>query len=151
MGLDKYRIEAINTAAKIHDIGKINVPASILVKPGKITDIEFSLIKTHSQVGYDMIKNIEFPWPLADIILQHHERLDGSGYPNGLKGKDIMLEAKVLAVADVVEAMSSHRPYRPMLGLDIAIKEITENRGLLYDPKAVDACRKVLFEKKFKF
>jgi PAS domain S-box-containing protein/putative nucleotidyltransferase with HDIG domain len=149
MGLDEDRIEAVNTAGKIHDIGKISVPASILVKPGKITDIEFNLIKTHPQTGYDMIKNIEFPWPLADIILQHHERLDGSGYPNGLKGEDIMLEAKILAVADVVEAISSHRPYRPALGIDKAIEEIVRNRGLLYDPKVVDTCRKVLFEKDF--
>lgn len=149
MGLDKDRIEAVNTAAMIHDIGKIGIPASILNKPGRITDVEFSLIKNHSQVGYDMIKNIEFPWPLADIIVQHHERLDGSGYPNGLKGKDIILEARIVGVADVVEAMSAHRPYRPSLGINRAIEEIEKNKGKLYDPKVVEACRRVIAKGKY--
>lgn len=151
LGLDKDKIDALSTAALIHDIGKINIPPSILARPGKISDLEYSMVKTHPQVGYDMIKSIKFPWPIADIILQHHERLDGSGYPKGLKEKDIVLEAKILAVADVVEAMASHRPYRPSLGMNKAIEEITKNRGLLYDPKIVDICRKVLFEKKFMF
>ncbi len=151
LGLGRDKIEAMGTAALIHDIGKINIPASILARPGKISKIEFDMIKTHSQVGYDMIKRIEFPWPIADIILQHHERIDGSGYPKGLKGKDIKFEAKILAVADVVEAMASHRPYRPALGIDKALKEIKQGRGKLYDPKAVDACVRLFTKKKFDF
>jgi len=151
MGLDKDRIEAIGTAAMIHDIGKINIPASILARPGKISDIEYDMIKTHSQVGYNIVRRIEFPFPIADIILQHHERLDGSGYPEGLKGNDIVLEAKILAVADVVEAMSSYRPYRPALGMDKAIREIKKGKGKLYDGEVVEACIKVITKKGFKF
>ena len=149
LGLDKDRIEAVGVAALIHDIGKINIPASILARPGKLSEIEFDMIKTHSQVGYDIIKRIEFPWPLADIVLQHHERNDGSGYPKGLKDKDIILEAKILAVADVVEAMVSHRPYRPALGMNMALKEIKQDKGKLYDPKVVDACIKLIKKKKW--
>lgn len=151
LGLEKDKIKAIGTAAMIHDIGKINIPASILARPGKISPIEFDMIKTHPQVGYEMIKRIEFPWPIADIILQHHERLDGSGYPNGLKGKDIVLEARIIAVADVVEAMSSHRPYRPALGIKQALKEIKKGKGKLYDAEVVEACVKVITKKRFKF
>ncbi len=151
LGLGRDKIEAMGTAALIHDIGKINIPASILARPGKISKIEFDMIKTHSQVGYDIIKRIEFPWPLADIILQHHERIDGSGYPKGLKGKDIKFEAKILAVADVVEAMASHRPYRPALGIDKALKEIKQGKGKLYDPEVVDACARLFTKKKFDF
>ncbi len=151
LGLGRDKIEAMGTAALIHDIGKINVSASVLARPGKISKIEFDMIKTHSQVGYDIIKRIEFPWPLADIILQHHERIDGSGYPKGLKGKDIKFEAKILAVADVVEAMFSHRPYRPALGIDKALKEVKQGKGKLYDPEVVDACVKLFTEKKFDF
>jgi len=151
LGLDKDKIKAMGTAALIHDIGKINVPASILARPGKISKIEFDMIKTHSQIGYDIVKRIEFPWPLADIILQHHERIDGSGYPKGLKGKDIKFEAKILAVADVVEAMASHRPYRPALGIDKALKEIKQGRGKLYDPEVADACIRLFTKKKFDF
>jgi len=151
LDLGRDKIEAMGAAALIHDIGKINVPASILARPGKISKIEFDMIKTHSQVGYDIIKRIEFPWPLADIILQHHERIDGSGYPKGLKGKDIKFEAKILAVADVVEAMASHRPYRPALGIDKALKEIKQGKGKLYDPEVVDACARLFTEKKFDF
>jgi len=135
----------------IHDIGKINVPASILARPGKVSEIEFDMIKTHSQVGYDIIKRIEFPWPIADIILQHHERIDGSGYPKGLKGKDIKFEAKILAVADVVEAMASHRPYRPALGVDKALEEIKQGKGKLYDPEVADACVRLFEKEKFDF
>ncbi len=151
LGLEDKVIECIRTAAEIHDIGKINIPASILTKPGRLSDIEYDMIKTHPQLGYDMINKIDFPTPIAEIILQHHEKLDGSGYPRGLKGKDIMLEAKILAVADIVEAMSSYRPYRPALGPGIAIKEIRKNRGKLYDPRIVDICIKIITKKGFKF
>ncbi|MGB9836315.1 MAG: HD domain-containing phosphohydrolase, partial [Candidatus Saccharicenans sp.] len=132
MRLPEAQIEGIKFAAEIHDIGKIYVPAEILSKPTKLTELEYTIIKTHPQAGYDILKNIEFPWPIAQIVLQHHERINGSGYPNGLKNGEILLEAKILAVADVVEAMSSHRPYRPSFGLDRALEEIRSNRGVLY-------------------
>ncbi len=133
MGLSADRRDFIRTASSIHDIGKISIPSEILSKPTKLTDLEFSLIKTHSQSGYDILKDIEFPWPVADVVLQHHERMDGSGYPQGLKGDDILLEARILAIADVVEAIASHRPYRPALGIDVALEEIRKNKGILYD------------------
>ena len=151
MGLSLGQIEGIRMAGAIHDIGKIAVPAEILSKPGKITETEFGIIKTHPQVGYDILKGIEFPWPVAKIVLQHQERLDGSGYPAGLKGDEIILEARILAVADVVEAMASHRPYRPALGIDRALEEISKNRGILYDADVVDACVRLFREKGFKF
>jgi HD-GYP domain-containing protein (c-di-GMP phosphodiesterase class II) len=135
----------------VHDIGKIYVAAEILNKPVRLTDIEMALIKTHCQIGYEILKTIEFPLPIAEIVLQHHERMDGSGYPQGLKGKDILHEAKILAVVDVVEAMSSHRPYRSSFGVDLALNEIKENRGKLYDPEIVDVCLKLFTEKGFKF
>jgi len=143
MGLSAGRIHGLRLAGTVHDLGKINIPADILSKPGKLTPIEYEFIKTHPQVGYDILKPVEFPWPIADIVLQHHERLDGSGYPNGLKGDAIMLEARILAVADVVESMMSHRPYRAALGLEAALAEIRQGRGKLYDPLVVDACLKV--------
>lgn len=148
LGLDRDKIESVKIAALIHDIGKINIPASILARPGKLSEIEYDMIKTHSQLGYDIISRIESPWPLADIILQHHERIDGSGYPKSLKDKDIILEAKILAVADVVEAMASHRPYRRALGMKKALEEINKGKGKLYDPKVVDACIKLVKNKK---
>lgn len=151
LGLDKDKIEAVGTVAIIHDIGKISIPPSILARPGKISSLEYDMIKTHSQLGYEMIKRIEFPWPIADIILQHHERLDGSGYPNGLKDKDILLEAKIIAVADVVEAMSSHRPYRPALGIEEALKEIKKGKGKSYDPVIVETCIRLFKNKGFQF
>ena len=151
MGLPAVQIEGIRMAGDIHDLGKIYVPAEILSKPGQLTEIEFSIIRTHSQVGYDILKSIEFPWPLATIIYQHHERLDGSGYPNKLKGADILLEARIISVADVVEAMSSHRPYRPSHGVEKALEEITRNRGRLYDEAVVDSCLKLFREKGFSF
>ncbi len=151
IGLTKEKIEATNISALLHDIGKMNIPASILAKPGKISDIEYTMIKTHPQQGYSILKNVEFSWSVADIILQHHEKEDGSGYPNGLKGKDILTEAKIILVADVVEAMSSHRPYRPALGIDKAIEEIKKNKDKLYDPKVVDACIKLFKNKDFRF
>ena len=144
MRLSEREINAIRTGGSIHDLGKIAVPLEILSKPTRLTNIEFDLIKTHPQVGYDILKGIEFPWPIAEIVRQHHERIDGSGYPQGIKGDDILLEARVLAVADVVEAMSSHRPYRPALGMDKALEEILRNRGILYDPHVVDACLALL-------
>lgn len=144
-------IEGIRIASLVHDIGKISLPAEILSKPSKLNEMEFSLIKNHPKTGYDILKTIDFPWPVARIVLQHHERLDGSGYPQGLKGKKILLEAKIIGVADVVEAMSSHRPYRPSLGNDKALEEISQNKGTLYDPKVVDACLKLFKEKGFKF
>jgi PAS domain S-box-containing protein len=139
MGLSKQVIDGIRMAGVIHDLGKISVPAEILSKPGKINESEFSLIKQHPQAGYEILKGIDFKWPVADIVLQHHERLNGSGYPHGLKGEEILLEAKILGVADVIEAMASHRPYRPALGIDDAFEEITMKRGILYDPDVVDA------------
>lgn len=139
MGLPAQQKEAIYLAAGIHDVGKIQVPAEILSKPGRLADFEFRVVQEHAQSGYDIIKSIEFPWPIAQIILQHHERLDGSGYPNKLS-EEILLEARIIAVADVVEAITSHRPYRAALGLDVALKEISDKRGRLYDPAVVDAC-----------
>ncbi|MFH0789151.1 MAG: PAS domain S-box protein [Pseudomonadota bacterium] len=147
MELSKDQIDSIRIAGLIHDIGKISVPAEILSKPTKLTDLEFSLIKTHTQSGYDILKDIEFPWPIARIVHEHHERMDGSGYPNGLFGDQILLESRILIVADVVEAIASHRPYRPALGIDAALAEIEENRGLLYDPEAADACLRLFREK----
>jgi len=151
MGLDAARIEGVRMAGDIHDIGKIYVPAEILSKPGQLSQIEFSIIRTHSQVGYDILKNIEFPWPIARIIYQHHERQDGSGYPNNLRGEEILLEARIIAVADVVEAMSSHRPYRPAHGIEKALEEIDRHRGVLYDDAVVDACLRRFREKGFSF
>jgi len=140
MGLSEEQIDGIRMAGVVHDLGKISVPAGILNKPGRLTKNEFAIIQTHPQVGYDVLKTIEFPWPVAQIVHQHHERIDGSGYPAGLKGEEIMLEARILAVADVVEAMCSHRPYRPAWSIDEALGEIRQNRGVLYDPEVVDAC-----------
>jgi PAS domain S-box-containing protein len=152
MGLSAERIEGTRMAAVIHDIGKVNVPAEILSKPGRLNHIEFSLIKMHPQVGHDILDGaIDFPWPVAEIVLQHHERIDGSGYPRGLSGEEILLEARILGVADVVEAMVSHRPYRPARGIDEALDEISRNRGALYDPEVVDACLKLFTEKGFTF
>jgi HD-GYP domain-containing protein (c-di-GMP phosphodiesterase class II)/DNA-binding LacI/PurR family transcriptional regulator len=151
MKLSGDMIEGIRTAGIVHDLGKISVPAEILNKPGRLKDIEFNLIKSHPSVAYDILKTIDFPWPIALIVLQHHERLDGSGYPAGLQSKDIMIEAKVLCVADVVEAMASHRPYRPSLGIDQALEEITKNRNRLYDAKVVDFCLRLFRVKGYKF
>lgn len=134
------RCQGIYMASLIHNLGKVYIPASILNRPGQLTDLEFSLIKTHPQAGYDILKKIEFPWPLADIVYQHHEKLDGSGYPQGLTAPDICPEAKILAVADVVEAIISHRPYRPARGLDAAFAVIEEGKGKKFDPEVVDAC-----------
>jgi len=151
MGLTDDQFDGLRMAGLIHDLGKINVPAEILSKPGRINEIEFSIIRFHPQICHDILKTIDLPWPVAKIVLQHHERLDGSGYPQGLKGNEIMLEARILAVADVVEAMASHRPYRPALGIERALQEIIKNKGTLYDPGVVDICVKLLSTKRFTF
>ncbi|MEE9455649.1 MAG: HD domain-containing phosphohydrolase [bacterium] len=151
MGLSEDRAEGIFVAASAHDIGKISIPAEILSKPGQLTEMELDIIKTHARVGYDILKSVEFPWPVTEVVLQHHEHLDGSGYPGGLGGDDILLEARVLCVADVVEAMSSHRPYRPHLGEGKGFEEITQYRGVRYDVDAVDACLILFREKGFLF
>jgi putative two-component system response regulator len=147
--LPQHQVEGIKLAAVVHDVGKIHVPTEILSKPGHLTDVEFSLIKQHPETGYDILKEIDFPWPIADIVRQHHERIDGSGYPLGLKGDAILLEARILAVADVIEAMASHRPYRPGLGIESALKEIVTNRGTLYDLQVSDAALSLFREKGF--
>ncbi|MCK9197362.1 MAG: PAS domain S-box protein [Syntrophales bacterium] len=149
LGLPQDEIDGIRMAGAIHDIGKISVPAELLSKPIKLSDLEFSLIKEHAPKGYEMLKDVESPWPLAEIVYQHHERMDGSGYPQGLKGEEILMEARILAVADVVESMASHRPYRPALGLNAALQEIENNKGTLYDAEAVDACLRLFREKGF--
>jgi len=149
MNLPIDQIDGIRMAATIHDLGKISVPAEILSKPTKLTNIEFSLIKTHAQSGFDILKDIDFPWPIARIVLEHHERMDGSGYPNGLTGDNILMESRILSVADVVESMASHRPYRPSLGIEAALNEIEKNRGTLYDHNVADACLKLFREKDY--
>lgn len=151
LGLPDDQVRAIHLAGVLHDLGKIQIPAEILAKPGKLSDIEFSLIKTHPQTGFEILKNIAFPWPIAQMVLQHHERLDGSGYPQGLKGDQIILGARILSVADVVEAISAHRPYRPGLGIDVALAEISKLRGVHFDPLVVDACLALFGEHPFEF
>jgi PAS domain S-box-containing protein len=150
IGLSREQIDGIRMAGQIHDIGKISVPAEILTKPGRLNDMEFGIIKSHVQSGFDILKTIEFPWPIAQIVLQHHERIDGSGYPQGLLGEKILVEAKILGVADVVEAMVSHRPYRSALGIDRALEEISKNKGILYDQEVVDACLRLFHEKGYR-
>ncbi|MDD5723864.1 MAG: HD domain-containing protein, partial [Syntrophales bacterium] len=149
MGFLPDKIEGIRMAASIHDIGKLSVPAEILSKPTKLSDPEFSLIKEHARSGYEILKNVESPWPLAEVAYQHHERMDGSGYPRKLKGEEIIIEARILAAADVVEAMALHRPYRPGLGIDLALNEIEKNRGVCYDNAVVDARLRLFREKGF--
>jgi putative nucleotidyltransferase with HDIG domain len=149
MGLSTEQIEGIRMAASIHDIGKIMVPAEILNKPGPLSEIQYEMIKMHPRAGYDILKGLKLPWPLADIILQHHERQDGSGYPQGLSGEEIMVEARILSVANVVEAMNAHRPYRPAYDIKEALAEISQNRGTFYDAAVVDACLRLFTEKGF--
>lgn len=151
MDLSEEQIEGIRVAGSLHDIGKIYVPAEILSRPGHLRKNEMNLIKDHAEVGYDLLKTIEFPWPVAQIVLQHHERIDGSGYPRGLSGEDILLEARIMSVADVIEAMSSHRPYRPAFNIEKALLEVIQNRSVLYDPTVVDICLKLFNEKQFTF
>ena len=149
--LSEDTVYGLRMASVLHDLGKITVPAEILTRPGQLNDFEYGIIKNHVQAGYDIIKNIEFPWPLADIVVQHHERINGSGYPQGLVGDQIMFEAKILAVADVFETISSHRPYRPSLGLSRALEELSANKGKLYDDAVVNACLLMMEEKRFEF
>jgi HD-GYP domain-containing protein (c-di-GMP phosphodiesterase class II) len=151
MALPDDEIYGLRMASVIHDLGKIMIPSEILSKPGQLNPLEYELIKNHVQAGYDILKSIEFPWPLADIILQHHERMDGSGYPNGLKGDEIMLAARILSVSDVFETIASHRPYRPSLGLPFALNELRENRGKLYDNQVVDVCLSLVEDGTFEF
>lgn len=151
MRLPFEQIDCVRLAGSIHDVGKIAIPAEILGMPRKLTRLEFNLTKTHAQRGAEILKGIEFPWPLANIIVQHHERMDGSGYPRRLSGDQILLESRIIAIADVVEAVASHRPYRPALGIDIALAEIERNKGVLYDLNAADACLRLFKEKGFKF
>lgn len=149
LGLDEHQVEGVYFGGLIHDIGKIYVPVEILSRPGRITPTEYAIIKSHPEVGFDIMKDIEFPWPVAQMIRQHHERLDGTGYPKGLKDGEILLEARILAVADVVEAIASHRPYRPSLGIEAALAEIEKGRGALFDAAAVDACLRLFRERNF--
>lgn len=151
MGLSSDEIKGLQMAGLIHDMGKISVPGEILSKPGRLNDAEIQLIKRHPQVAYDILHQIEFPWPVDLIVLQHHEKINGSGYPSGIFGEDILLEAKILCVADVVETIETHRPYRPGLGRDAALEEITKHRGVLYDGKVVDICLKLFREKEFQY
>jgi len=150
MGLSQEKIEGIRIAGSIHDIGKLSIPAEILSKPTKLSKNEFSLIKEHARHGYEILKEVESPWALAEIVYQHHERMDGSGYPRNLKGNEILMEARIMAVADVVESMASYRPYRPALGIEAALNEIEKNRGIMYDDAVVDTCLKLFREKGFK-
>jgi putative two-component system response regulator len=147
MGLDADQLDGMRLGGMIHDIGKIYLPAEILSRPGRLSSTEFALVKTHSEVGADIVAEVEFPWPVRQMILQHHERLDGSGYPHGDRGDAILLEARILAISDVVEAMASHRPYRPALGIDKALDEIRRGRGAQYDPDVVDVCLRLFNEK----
>jgi putative two-component system response regulator len=149
--LSPLQIEGLGMAGVIHDIGKITIPSEILSKPGNLNKLEYEMMKTHPQVGYDILRSIEFPWPLAEITLQHHERLDGSGYPKGLKENEIIFEAKILSVADVVEAMASHRPYRAARGIEFALNEVSKRRGIAFDPQVIDACLYLFNKKGYKF
>ena len=151
MGFSWDSIEGIRMAAAVHDLGKIHVPVAILSRPGRLTEPELMIIKLHPQIGFDILKRIEFAWPIAQTVLQHHERLDGSGYPYGLSGQDILMEARIVAVADVIEATSSHRPYRPAPGIDKAMDEISKGGGILYDSKVAETCLNLFTKKNFNF
>ncbi|HZW26705.1 MAG TPA: HD-GYP domain-containing protein, partial [Gallionella sp.] len=151
MGMPEDALEGIRLGALVHDIGKVRLPTEILNRPGHLNELEFELVKTHSGIGSDIVKEVSFPWPVAQMIEQHHERIDGSGYPQGLKGSDMLPEARIIAVADVVEAMVSHRPYRAALGVDKALEELREGRGSLYDPDVVDVCLELFERRNFQF
>jgi len=149
--LNPHTVDGLYFAALIHDVGKVYIPSEILSKPGLLSDLEFSIVKTHAKLGYDILKDVEFDWPIAEIVYQHHERMDGSGYPRGIRGDEVLLESRILAVADVVEAMASHRPYRPALGFERAVQEIVAHRGTKYDSEVVDACVRAIREYRFRF
>jgi PAS domain S-box-containing protein len=149
MKLDSHRIEGLRIIGQVHDIGKIGIPAEILSKPGRLSRSEMDLIREHSQKGFEILKTVEYPWPIADAVLQHHERMDGSGYPQGLSGDEIVIEARIMAVADTIEAMSAHRPYRAGLGIDAALNEIERGNGIQYDPESADACLQLFREDRF--
>ena len=151
MKLPQDKIEGTRIASLVHDIGKVNLPTEIISKPGKLIEVEFNLIKNYPKIGYEILKEVDFPWPIAEIVLQHQEKIDGSGYPRGLKGDEICIEAKILGVANVVEAMSSYKSYRPALSIDEALVEISNNKNILFDPEVVDTCTKLFKEKDFKF
>ena len=151
MKLPQDKIEGTKIASLVHDIGKVNLPTEIISKPSKLIEVEFNLIKNYPKVGYDILKKVDFPWPIAEIVFQHQEKIDGSGYPRGLKGDEICIEAKILGVANVVEAMSSYKSYRPALSIDEALTEIIKNKNILFDPEVVDICIKLFKEKGFKF
>jgi len=151
LDMDRDDMEGVRIAATIHDIGKIHIPAEILSKPSKLTNVEYEIVKSHSQIGYDIIKSIDFPWPVADYILQHHERINGSGYPQHLADDQITLGTKILNVADVVEAMLSHRPYRPAHDIKTTLEEISVNKGVLYEPIVVETCKNLFQKKKYNF
>lgn len=151
MGLPEETTRAIALAASIHDLGKIKIPAEILSKPARLRETEMMLIKEHAQAGYEILKGIRFPWPIASIVRQHHERLDGSGYPQGIKAGDILLESQIIAVADVVEAMVSHRPYRPALGIDVAPRELERGKGTLFNSVAAEVCMRLFREGRIAF
>jgi len=151
MGLSEHQIKGVQMAGLIHDMGKISIPAEILSKPGKLNEVEIQLVRRHPQAAFEILKKIDFPWPVDLIVLQHHEKMDCSGYPQGLAGEEILLEARILCVADVVESIDSHRPYRPGLGIDKALEEISKNRGILYDQDVVDACLRLFKEKNFQY
>jgi putative nucleotidyltransferase with HDIG domain len=151
LGLDEACARALHVAGSVHDVGKVSVPAEILTRPGRLSRVEFEMVKPHAAAGYEILRPIDFDYPIAEIVRQHHERLDGTGYPQGLEGDEILLEARILIVADVVEAMSNHRPYRPALGVDAALAEILQGRGRQYDPAVVDACAALFREGRFSF
>ena len=151
MRLPQDKIEGVRFASLVHDIGKVNLPTEIVSKPSKLIEVEFNLIKNHPRVGYNILKKVNFPWPIAEIVLQHQERVDGSGYPRGLKGDEILIEAKILGVANVIEAMSSSRSYRPAISIDESLAEIVKNKSILFNPEVVDTCIKLFKEKGFKF
>jgi len=151
MKLPQDKIEGVKIASLVYDVGKVNLPAEIVSKPSKLVEVEFNLVKNHPRIGYEILKKVNFPWPIAEIVFQHQEKIDGSGYPRGLKGTEILIEAKILGVANVVEAMSSYKSYRPALSIDESLMEISKYKNILFDPEVVDACLKLFKEKGFKF
>ena len=151
MQLPQDKIEGVRFASLVHDVGKVNLPTEIVSKPSKLVEVEFNLLKNHPRVGYNILKKVNFPWPIAEIVFQHYEKIDGSGYPRGLKGDEILIEAKILGVANVVEAMSSYKSYRPALSINESLAEISKYKNILFDLEVVDACLKLFKEKRFKF